>query len=115
MQVMVSHLRKMHTHRHTHTTHLHCCKLHSGVHRSLTRVLSATLQPMLAHQLTHIFHTGVKMQGELKIVFTWEAMCPLKTWERGFTGGAVVENLPDNAGDMGSGPGLGRSYMPQSN
>ena len=55
------------------------------------------------------------MQGELKIVFTWEAMCPLKTWERGFTGGAVVENLPDNAGDMGSGPGLGRSYMPQSN
>ena len=33
----------------------------------------------------------------------------------GFPGGAVVENLPDNAGDTGSGPGLGRSHMPQSN
>ena len=27
---------------------------------------------------------------------------------RGFHGGAVVENLPANAGDMGSSPGLGR-------
>ena len=26
----------------------------------------------------------------------------------GFPGGAVVENLPANAGDMGSSPGLGR-------
>ena len=33
----------------------------------------------------------------------------------GFPGGAVVENLPANAGDMGSIPGLGRSHMPQSN
>ena len=32
----------------------------------------------------------------------------------GFPGGAVVENLPANAGDMGSSPGLGRSHMPQS-
>ena len=34
------------------------------------------------------------------------------TW--GFPGGAVVENLPANAGDTGSSPGLGRSHMPQS-
>ena len=34
---------------------------------------------------------------------------------RGFPGGAVVENLPANAGDMGSSPGLGRSHMPWSN
>ena len=34
---------------------------------------------------------------------------------RGFPGGAVVENLPANAGDTGSSPGLGRSHMPQSN
>ena len=27
----------------------------------------------------------------------------------------MVENLPANAGDMGSSPGLGRSHMPQSN
>ena len=34
---------------------------------------------------------------------------------KGFPGGAVVENLPANAGDTGSSPGLGRSHMPQSN
>ena len=34
---------------------------------------------------------------------------------RGFPGGAVVENLPANAGDTGSSPGLGRSHMPWSN
>ena len=34
------------------------------------------------------------------------------TW--GFPGGAVVENLPANAGDTGSSPGLERSHMPQS-
>ena len=35
--------------------------------------------------------------------------------DRGFPGGAVVENLPANAGDTGSSPGLGRSHMPRSN
>ena len=34
------------------------------------------------------------------------------TW--GFPGGAVVENLPANAGDTGSSPGLGGSHMPRS-
>ena len=33
----------------------------------------------------------------------------------GFPRGTVVENLPANAGDTGSSPGLGRSHMPQSN
>ena len=33
----------------------------------------------------------------------------------GFPGGAVVENLPANAGETGSSPGLGRSHMPRSN
>ena len=32
----------------------------------------------------------------------------------GFPGGAVVKNLPANAGDMGSSPGPGRSRMPRS-
>ena len=32
----------------------------------------------------------------------------------GFPGGAVVENLPANAGDTGSSPGLGRSHMLRS-
>ena len=33
----------------------------------------------------------------------------------GFPGGAVVENLPANAGDMGLSPGLGGSHMLRSN
>ena len=33
----------------------------------------------------------------------------------GFPGGAAVENLPANAGDTGSSPGLGRSHIPRSN
>ena len=37
------------------------------------------------------------------------------SWKLGFPGGAVVENLPANAGDTGSSPGLGRSHMPRSN
>ena len=38
----------------------------------------------------------------------------LKILPEGFPGGAVVESLPANAGDMGSSPGLGRSHMPRS-
>ena len=38
----------------------------------------------------------------------------LKNKGVGFPGGAVVENLPANAGDTGSCPGLGRSHMPRS-
>ena len=38
-----------------------------------------------------------------------------KNCSRGFPGGAVVENLPANAGDTGSSPGLGGSHMPRSN
>ena len=39
----------------------------------------------------------------------------LKKCLLGFPGGAVVENLPANAGDTGSSPGLGRSHMTRSN
>ena len=42
-------------------------------------------------------------------------LCLKKLWARGFPGGAVVENLPANAGDTGSSPGLGGSHMPRSN
>ena len=45
-----------------------------------------------------------------KLKDTWSSK--LKT--RGFPGGAVVENLPADAGDTGSSPGLGRSHMPRS-
>ena len=43
----------------------------------------------------------------------WSFLKKLKI--EGFPAGAVVENLPANAGDTGSSPGLGRSHMPQSN
>ena len=42
------------------------------------------------------------------------AHCPVLLRMLGFPGGAVVENLPANAGDTGSSPGLGRCHMPQS-
>ena len=38
----------------------------------------------------------------------------LKIRNAGFPGGAVVESLPANAGDTGSGPGLGGSHIPRS-
>ena len=50
------------------------------------------------------------LQGLDFIVFNW-----LQEEVRGFPGGTVVENLPANAGDTGSSPGLGRSHMPRSN
>ena len=43
------------------------------------------------------------------------ALFLVNTHAWGFPGGAVVENLPANAGDTGSSPGLGRSHMPRSN
>ena len=45
----------------------------------------------------------------------WIGKHTLKKKVRGFPGGAVVENLPANAGDTGSSPGLGRSHMPRRN
>ena len=38
-----------------------------------------------------------------------------QNYNEGFPGGAVVENLPASAEDMGLSPGLGGSHMPRSN
>ena len=38
-----------------------------------------------------------------------------KVQSRDFPGGAVLKNLPANAGNTGSSPGPGRSHMPRSN
>ena len=38
-----------------------------------------------------------------------------KNGQKGFPGGSVVKNPPANAGDMGSIPGPGSSYIPRSN
>ena len=42
-------------------------------------------------------------------------MVPLKTQLEGFPGGAVVKNMPANAGDVGLSPRPRRSHVPQSN
>ena len=61
--------------------------------------------PSILHHFKKWKHsTFVKLKKHLKLIIY-----------RGFPGGAVVENLPANAGDMGSSPGLGRSHMLRSN
>ena len=52
---------------------------------------------------------------ELKILDKIYFKIFLKILGWGFPSGAVVENPPANAGDMGSIPGPGRSHMPRSN
>ncbi|KAJ8788734.1 hypothetical protein J1605_005030 [Eschrichtius robustus] len=47
-------------------------------------------------------------------LFLFNGNFVLRKVRGGFPGGAVVENLPANAGDTGSSPGLGRSHMPRS-
>ena len=53
------------------------------------------------------------------ILYTQIHICIMYLYEKvepwGFPGGAVVENLPANAGDTGLSPGLGRCHMLRSN
>ena len=60
-------------------------------------------------------------EGEITSLFSFTDRCnftgiipkePHPNIDLGFPGGAVVENLPAYAGDMGSSPGLGRSSAP---
>ena len=71
-----------------------------------------------------LWRTAWRLLKKLKIELPYDPAIPLlgispektiiqkESW--GFPGGAVVENLPANARDMGSSPGLGRSHMPWS-
>ena len=61
-----------------------------------------------------IFHANGN-QKKAGIAILISDKIDFKTKTRGFPGGAVVENLPANAGDTGSSPGLGRSHVPRSN
>ena len=67
-------------------------------------------------------NSAIKRKEIWSFVETWtdletviQSEASQKEKNRGFPGGAVVENLPANAGDTGSSPGLGRSHMPRSN
>ena len=52
----------------------------------------------------------------VKFLFEHIPMLGLKYTDfQGFPGGAVVKNLPANAGDTDSSPGPGGSHMPRSN
>ena len=42
------------------------------------------------------------------------SFCSFTSHQGDFPGGPVVKNLPANAGDSGSSPGLSRSHMPWS-
>ena len=50
----------------------------------------------------------------LELINEFRKVAGHKINAQGFPGGAVVESLPANAGDAGSGPGLGGSHMPRS-
>ena len=65
----------------------------------------------------NLLHSYTLMMKNLTEKLRKHSHLPLhqKEQNRGFPGGAVVENLPANAGDTGSSPGLGGSHMPWSN
>ena len=71
---------------------------------------------MQKKEIKKIFLNGRKKVGVLfERVRGTKHILLKKKKKKGFPGGAVVENLPANAGDTGLSPGLGRSHMPRSN
>ena len=60
------------------------------------------------------FHLGIISTLKTSTLLALLQKFGIKNQVGGFPGGAVVENLPANAGDAGSSPGLGRSHMPRS-
>ena len=60
--------------------------------------------------LNSLFLTPLSKQGKV----AGKTNKQTKKQNRGFPGGAVVENLPANAGDTGSSPGPGGSHMLRS-
>ena len=67
--------------------------------------------PMISISVQFPVTTGKMTEVIYMIIWYFHILKILK----GFPGGAVVKNLPANAGGTGSSPGLGRSHMPQSN
>ena len=75
--------------------------------------LPPSLPPSLSLSLPFIFKKLTLSPGKHKLEVKKKKN--IKTDKEGFPGGAVVENLPADAGDTGSSPGPGRSHMLQSN
>lgn len=61
------------------------------------------------------FSSGYPVPGHLTKAYQtqlWLNLIVQSKWtQRGFSGSSVVNNLPENAGDMASVPGLGRSHI----
>jgi len=55
------------------------------------------------------FFTDALIQNSSGPSTAYKQYSPFFSYFQGFPGGALVKNLPANAGDMGSIPGLGRS------
>ena len=63
-----------------------------------------------------LLRKGVKYKYiRILLMFSKKEQQNDKLKNQGFPVGAAVENLPANAGNTGSSPGLGRSHMPRSN
>ena len=65
----------------------------------------------------HLFQPSNEKQikGTLFLNITYNGLSSSEKVDWDFPGGAVVKNLPVNAGDTGSSPGPGGSHMPRSN
>ena len=63
---------------------------------------------------TYQYFREMQIRTTLRYHLTTGRQSFSKSEKKGFPGGAVVENLPANAGDTGSSPGLGRSHVPRS-
>ena len=89
-------------------------------HPSLTELLSRTNELTSTEADHAIVYEKLDGNNALSTRFCCEPKTALKKLIKkvvlpGFPDGTVVESLPDNAGDTGSSPGLGRSHMPWSN
>jgi len=80
-------------------------------HNSLWNYLATIYLHVIIHKYTNEFILFSVSQKRDK----YYLLSLLRDNLQDFPGGAVDKNLHGNPGDMGSIPGLGRSYMPQSN
>ena len=61
---------------------------------------------------TQLINEVLKYKPTHPILTSPPSLCEKNLILQGFPGGAVVKNLPANAGDTGWSPGPGRSHMP---
>ena len=104
------------------TNHVLAQTLKSWTHWPNVHCDKGSQEQLLSSQSLHLFHMNYYTKLAQRI-FSNSRMFScnfanrillLKNDIRDFPGGAVVKNLPANAEDMGSSPGLGRCHMLRS-